>query len=230
MPVFIDNPYNPNPITKLGTTILFGLTVLNQMNICFEWAAVLVLSFIFYKNEFKKDAIKNMVVFGILSLLPNLKMVESTNIFLKMFLMLLLVYKIFYLPFTSGKLLIKTSDVGSIISSMDKIKLPRTVSIPIAVMFRFFPSFKEETQNIKLAMKIRGIAFENPISYIEYVTVPLLMVSSNISDDISKAAETKCIANPMKKTRYIPVKIKVIDFVYAISILAIVIGGVLWSK
>ncbi len=230
MPAFSDNPYNPNPITKLCTTILFGLTALHQMNVYFEWVAVVVLSFIFYKNDFKKDAIKNIVVFGILSLLPNLKVIEGTNIFLKMFLMLLLVYKIFYFPFTSGKLLIKTSDVGSIISSMDKIKLPRTVSIPIAVMFRFFPSFKEERKNIKLAMKIRGIDFENPISYIEHITVPLLIVSSNISDDISKAAETKCIGNPIKKTRYIPVKIKFIDFAYAISVLVIVVGGVLWSK
>ena len=38
---------------------------------------------------------------------------------------------------------------------MDKMNLPRTVSIPIAVMFRFFPSFREESHNIKLAMKIR---------------------------------------------------------------------------
>ena len=26
MPVFADNPYNPNPVTKLFATILFGVT------------------------------------------------------------------------------------------------------------------------------------------------------------------------------------------------------------
>ena len=49
--------------------------------------------------------------------------------------------------------------------------------------------------------------------------VPLLVISSNISDDIAKAAETKCIENPIKKTRYISVKIKIIDFAYVLSIL-----------
>lgn len=111
---------------------------------------------------------------------------------------------------------------------MDKMNLPRTVSIPIAVMLRFFPSFREESHNIKLAMKIRGITFKNPISYIEYVIVPLLVISSNISDDIAKAAETKCIENPVKETRYISVKTKIVDFVYVLSILIMVIGGALW--
>lgn len=46
--------------------------------------------------------------------------------------------------------------------SMDKIKVPQNISIPIAVMFRFFPSFKEEWKNIKMAMKIRGITFKTP--------------------------------------------------------------------
>lgn len=111
---------------------------------------------------------------------------------------------------------------------MDKIKLPHTVSIPIAVMFRFFPSFREESRNIKLAMRIRGITFKNPVSYIEYVIVPLLVISSNISDDIAKAAETKCIENPIKKTRYISIKIKIVDFIYVFLMLIMIIGGILW--
>lgn len=77
-------------------------------------------------------------------------------------------------------------------------------------------------------MKIRGISFKNPVSYMEYIIVPLLVISSNIADDISKAAETKCIENPIKKTRYIAVRLRVIDFVYVALILVIVIGGWLW--
>lgn len=228
MPVLGDNPYNPNPITKLFTTFLFGLVAFHQSAFYFEWGAVLLLSFIFYKNGLKKDAFKNIVTFGLLSLLPNLKFIENTSFILKMFLLLLLVYRVFYFPVTSGKLFVKTSDVGSIISSMDKLKLPRAVSIPIAVMFRFFPSFKEESRNIKLAMKIRGISFKNPVAYLEHVTVPLLIMSSNISDDIAKAAETRCIANPAERTRYMPIKLKPVDFIYTALVLAIVAGGLLW--
>ena len=229
MPVFLDNPYNPNPISKLFVSFLLGFAVFYKVNAYFEWGIVFLLSLLFYKNGLKKEALKNILFFGFLSfIVPNIDVIRNMNAILLMIFMLFVVFRMFYIPFSAGSFFIKTSDVGSVISSMDKIKLPRSVSIPIAVMFRFFPSFREESRNIKLAMRIRGITFKNPISYIEYVIVPLLVISSNISDDIAKAAETKCIESPVKKTRYISVKIKIIDFVYVISILIMIIGGILW--
>ena len=229
MPVFLDNPYNPNPISKLFVSFLLGFAVFYKINAYFEWGIIFLLSLLFYKNGLKKEALKNILFFGFLSLIvPNIDVIRNMNAILLMIFMLFVVFRMFYIPFSAGSFFIKTSDVGSVISSMDKIKLPRTVSIPIAVMFRFFPSFKEESRNIKLAMRIRGITFKNPISYIEYVMVPLLIISSNISDDIAKAAETKCIENPTKKTRYISVKMKTVDFVYVLLILIMIIGGILW--
>ena len=229
MPVFLDNPYNPNPISKLMVTFLLGFAVFHKVNIYFEWAIILLISFLFYKNGFKKEALKNILFFGTFSLIiPSLEVIRNMNVILMIFFMLFAVCRMFYLPFSSGSFFVKTSDVGSIISSMDKIKLPHGISIPIAVIFRFFPSFREESHNIKLAMKIRGITLKNPISYIEYVMVPLLVISSNISDDIAKAAETKCIENPVKKTRYISVKMKIVDFGYVLLVLMMVIGGILW--
>ena len=223
MPVFLDNPYNPNPISKLMVTFLLGFAVFHKVNIYFEWAIILLISFLFYKNGFKKEALKNILFFGMFSLIiPSLEVIRNMNIILMIFFMLFAVCRMFYLPFSSGSFFVKTSDVGSIISSMDKIKLPHSISIPIAVIFRFFPSFREESH------KIRGITLKNPISYIEYVMVPLLVISSNISDDIAKAAETKCIENPVKKTRYISVKMKIVDFGYVLLVLMMVIGGILW--
>ena len=207
-------------------TFLLGFAVFQKVNIYFEWGIILLISFLFYKNGLKKESLKNILFFGVFSsIIPNLDIIRNMNAILMMFFMLFAVCRMFYLPFSAGSFFVKTSDVGSVISSMDKIKLPRTVSIPIAVMFRFFPSFKEESRNIKLAMRIRGITFKNPVSYIEYVMVPLLVISSNISDDIAMAAETKCIANPIKKTRYITVRVHIIDFIYAFIMTVIVVGG-----
>ena len=59
--------------------------------------------------------------------------------------------------------------------------------------------------------------------------MPLLIISSNIADDVAKAAETRCIANPIKKTRYIRVGFHAVDFIYAIVITIIVVGGLLCS-
>ena len=111
---------------------------------------------------------------------------------------------------------------------MDMLKIPQAISIPIAVMFRFFPSFHEERKHIKWALQIRGIAVSNPLSYLEYVTVPLLVISSTIADDIAKAAEVKCIENPVKKTRYIKVPFGVADLLYPGLIISCVMMGWLW--
>lgn len=58
--------------------------------------------------------------------------------------------------------------------------------------------------------------------------MPLLIISSNISDDIAKAAETKAIENPIAKTRYIRVKIQLIDFVYVLAVAGLIVGGLIW--
>ena len=218
-----NNRLNPNPITKFIAVILLGMGVAHSMNHYLEWAAVLTISTMYFINGLIKDGIKNILVFGVLFFVPNFSVLATFPLVLKMLLSLVFVCRMFYLPYSAGKYMIKTSDVGSIISSMDALKIPSTVSIPITVMFRFFPSFAEE-RNIKMAMKIRGIDTKNPVKYLEYVLVPLLIISSNIADDIAKAAETKCIANPIKKTRYISVGIGLIDLIY-ISLITLIVGG-----
>lgn len=209
---------------------LLGLTVVHSIHPVLEWMVIFVISIMYLMNGLKKEALKNVIIFGVLFLAPNFKILAQLPFFIKMFFSLIFVLRMFYIPYAAGKFLIKTSDVGSIISSMDVLKIPSAISIPVAVMFRFFPSFVEEKNHIKMAMKIRGIETKNPLKYLEYVAVSLLIISSNIADDISKAAETKCIANPIKKTRYIRVGVGVIDFIYAMTMTIIVIGGWLCLK
>ncbi|TYK97660.1 energy-coupling factor transporter transmembrane component T [Streptococcus dysgalactiae] len=224
------NSLNPNPITKFFVVGLLGLTVVHSIHPVLEWMVIFVISIMYLMNGLKKEALKNVIIFGVLFLAPNFKILAQLPFFIKMFFSLIFMLRMFYIPYAAGKFLIKTSDVGSIISSMDVLKIPSAISIPVAVMFRFFPSFVEEKNHIKMAMKIRGIETKNPLKYLEYVAVPLLIISSNIADDISKAAETKCIANPIKKTRYIRVGVGVIDFIYAMTMTIIVIGGWLCLK
>lgn len=221
------NKLNPNPITKFLALILMGFTIVNPIGLYLELLIIGIISILYFINGFKKEALKNLFIFCFFSLIPSFKVLEKLPLAIKLFLSVILVFRMFYLPYAGGKFLIKTSDVGSIISSLDVLRISKNISIPVAVMFRFFPAFSEEKNNIKMAMKIRGIETKNPIKYLEYVLVPLLVISSNIADDIAKAAETKCIANPIKKTRYISIKIQVVDFIYGFSILAIVLGAYL---
>lgn len=113
MPVFLDNPYNPNPISKLMVTFLLGFAVFHKVNIYFEWAIILLISFLFYKNGFKKEALKNILFFGMFSLIiPSLEVIRNMNVILMIFFMLFAVCRMFYLPFSSGSFFVKTSHLA----------------------------------------------------------------------------------------------------------------------
>lgn len=230
MPAFASKEYNPNIISKFIVTFLLGFTVLHRVNVYIEWIIVFLMSAMFLLNGLKKEAIKSLIMFGVLFYLPHTKILAEMHPVVQILIIIPIVARMFVLPFMAASFMTKTSDVGSILSSMDKLKISKNISIPIAVMFRFFPAFKQEKANIKMAMKIRGISIKNPIEYIEYVAVPLLIISSNIADDIAKAAETKAIENPIKKTRYTPVNIQAIDFIFTLTISILVLSGILWLK
>ena len=220
-----DTRFNPNPITKLLVVGLLGMTVLHTIDVRFEWAVMGVISLMYFLNGMYSDGVKNLVVFAFLVFVPGFDAVARLPFLLKMMVSLVFLVRMFYIPFAAGRFLVRTADVGSILSSMDYLRVPSAVSIPVAVMFRFFPSFSEERKNIKMAMKVRGLTMSNPIMYLQYVSVPLLIISSYIADDIAKAAETRGIANPIGKTRYFKVGLHVIDFIYAFSIAGLVAGG-----
>lgn len=228
MPAFLTYKYNPNVISKFLAIVILGITVMNQLNDLFGWGIVLFYSFLYFLNKDFRAGVKNLVVYGIIYIFVKNVDFTETHLFFKMFVMIIITIKFFYLPFMAGKFFLKTSDVGSIISAMDCAKIPICFSIPIAVIFRFFPSFQEEKQYIKMAMKIRGVTPRNPLKYLEYVGIPLLMVSSNITDDIAKAAETKCIANPVKKTRYREVDFGWIDAIFICIVILLLVGGLVW--
>ena len=82
-----------------------------------------------------------------------------------------------------------------------------------------------------MAMRIRGIKTRNPLRYLEYITVPLLIISANIAEDIAKAAECKCIENPIPKCRYSSVHLQWADFFYALLIISVlIVGWILYKR
>ena len=81
-----------------------------------------------------------------------------------------------------GYYFIDTTTVSEFIASMEKIHIPEKIIIPMSVVFRFFPTVKEEYRAIQDAMKMRGITtFRSPIKMLEYRIVPLMISITKIS-------------------------------------------------
>ena len=215
------NPFNPNPLTKLLVLLFLGFTIMHYLPFYGEWAVVLLFSVFFFLNGFRRTALFAPLVFAALCFIPGYSAQYFMPVPLRILFSFLYIFRLLFLPYLAGSFFMRTSDVGAILSSMDFLHIPQCVSIPIAVMFRFFPAFTEEKKAIERAMKIRGIRTWNPIQNLLYVSIPLLIISANIAEDIAKAAECKCIENPVKKTRYNTVRPQIVDAVFLFSILLI---------
>ena len=66
-----------------------------------------------------------------------------------------------------GYYLVSTTTVSEFVAAMERMHIPQKIVIPVSVVFRFFPTVKEEYAAIRDAMKMRGIT--TPVSYTHLV-------------------------------------------------------------
>ena len=59
--------------------------------------------------------------------------------------------------FIMGYYLVSTTTVSEFVAAMERMHVPEKIVIPVSVVFRFFPTVKEEYAAIRDAMKMRGI-------------------------------------------------------------------------
>lgn len=111
--------------------------------------------------------------------------------------------------------LVNSTTIGELIAAMQKLHIPAFVTIPMAVVFRFLPTIAEESAAIKESMRLRGIKTKNPITYLEYHIVPLLISVTRIGDELSAAALTKGLGAPTKRVPVVDVRFNVFDVLFA---------------
>ena len=83
------------------------------------------------------------------------------------------VYKRQFMPCViAACFLMTTTSVSEFIGSMKKMHMTDKITIPLSVIFRFFPTVKEDAGAINAAMKMRGITPKSPLLMMEYRMVP----------------------------------------------------------
>ncbi len=112
------------------------------------------------------------------------------------------------LPILMANYPIKKTTPGILIAALFKLKLPKEIVIPIAVILRFTPTIRSEYRKINDSMTLRGLnvnfftLIRHPVVLIESTIVPLFMRSIKISDELAAAATLRGIENPGKKSCY----------------------------
>ena len=126
-----------------------------------------------------------------------------------------------------GTIIKKQKNISEITMALECMRLPRGIILSIAVMFRYFPSIKDDFFIIIDSMKLKGLytskrsALLHPIRTMEFIIVPMLFKSLRTAEELSCAALIKGIENTGKKTSYFDVRIRSVDLIFSFAALAI---------
>lgn len=124
-----------------------------------------------------------------------------------------------FLRFTPGIVMgyfvVTTTTVSEFVAAMERLHLPQQITIPMSVMFRFFPTVAEEWSAIGDAMRMRGVRFGGGKagSILEYRMVPMMICSVKIGEELSAAALTRGLGGPVKRTNICKIWFRAQDIV-----------------
>ncbi len=102
----------------------------------------------------------------------------------------------------TGMYVVSTTTVSEFICAMERMHVTQKITIPLAVMFRFFPTVAEEAGSINKAMAMRDIKFggTKALQMIEYRLIPMMTCSVKIGQELSAASLTRGLGGPTKRT------------------------------
>ena len=102
----------------------------------------------------------------------------------------------------TGMYVVSTTTVSEFVCAMERMHVPQQITIPLSVMFRFFPTVIEEAGSINKAMTMRDIKFGGTKAFkmIEYRLIPMMTCSVKIGQELSAASLTRGLGGPVKRT------------------------------
>lgn len=111
-----------------------------------------------------------------------------------------------------GLWILNTTYMDDLMVSLQRIKLPQSVLIPLVVMFRYIPTLRIEYRMIRNTMNIRGINDTfwklalHPVSTVEYILIPLLMRCLKVTDELAASGTTRGLELEQKRYALNPIR------------------------
>lgn len=176
-----------------------------------------------------KGFIKNTVIYFFLQgLLVGLSKIQFPflDVVLLPFIMIMIrVYPVMLLL----ELFVKRIPVNELMYSLEQMHMPKSVLIPIMVIYRYVPTILKEIKMIRAGIKMRGLGcrMKHPASVINaanYYMTALISRSEKLSDELSAAAICKGLSVKRDRSCITKVKIQVPDMIVLFIGVAFTVG------
>lgn len=230
-----------DPRTKIIILVLISFMVFNEVPLYICGILVLVpFICLFFSNKIKLAS--SYILIYIIAKYVQIYLLPSARGITAILLVMFSYTATRMLPILiMGYYTITTTKVSEFIASMEKSNIPKEITIPLSVIFRYIPSVYEEIKSITNAMKMRGFGFNakslrNPLKLVEFYMIPILVSAIKTADELSAASLTRGLSNPKGRTHFMEVKLNKVDYaLLAISFIGLgiyayyFIGGVLFA-
>lgn len=119
----------------------------------------------------------------------------------------------------------RTSEISEVLASLQNMKIPYYINIPLAVILRFFPTLKQDFTCIKQGIKTRGIDIsffgflKHPFKIYEMMLIPILMRMLSAATELSASVETRGLGVKCKKTSYEELSFRIFDMLLLIAMI-----------
>lgn len=212
--------------TKFMLILVVNLFLLLSHSLIFELVLVFGCLLLITIDGQAKSAFHFLIVFLIMLGIDQLLTPYINGFYFTLVSFITVALRKFLPCFILGKWILTKTEVSEFVAVMWKLRLPQTAIIPLSVVFRYFPTIKEEWASIRAAMKMRGIHVS-----LEHIMVPLLMSAVNVSEELSAAALCRGLDSPEPHTSLVQVRFRFSDVLVwcitgALAIAAIILKGV----
>jgi putative membrane protein len=212
--------------TKLMLILVVNLFLLLSHSLIFELVLVFGCLLLISIDGQLRSAVHFLIAFLIMLAIDQLVTPYMSGFVFTLVSFITVALRKFLPCFILGKWILTKTEVSEFVAVMWKLRLPQTAIIPLSVVFRYFPTIKEEWTSIRAAMKMRGIHVS-----LEHIMVPLLMSAVNVSEELSAAALCRGLDSPEPHTSLIQVRFHISDTIVwcvtgVLAVAALVLKGV----
>ena len=224
-----------DPRTKLFLILLCVLSAMFAPNLYFQFALVMLIGLLAALSGKWQYALRGILAYALICAFTVWCMGVLTGTWRTMFIAFLgLVHKVYACGMLAG-LVISTTRVGEFLSAMARLRVPKKLTIPIAVMLRYLPTIREDWRYIKDAMRLRDVSptlagfLKAPAMTINCIYVPLLTAASKAADELSVASVTRGIENPNPRTCLVNIRMRAGDFLVMVLSAAFLVAEIAWK-
>ena len=211
-------PLHLDPRTKLFLILLCVLSAMAAPGLYWQLALVALIGLLAAWSGSWRYALRGIFAYALICVFTVWCMGVLRGTWRTMFVAFLgLVHKVYACGMLAG-LVIRTTKVGEFLSAMARLRVPKKLTIPLAVMLRYLPTIREDWHFIKDAMRLRDVSptlwgfLRAPGMTVNYIYVPLLTAASKAADELSIASVTRGIENPKPRTCLISIRMRAADW------------------